>query len=114
MHQYTSSGELKGWGSRLDLDLFTGDRAEWDALAKGDVPAPPGEKHVNPQIVMSILNGDYGIGQERVNKLISEGYDPVEVQGKVNELYGVALSVRQKFDGNMEYADSIVKIIKSI
>lgn len=33
MYQYTSSGYLSGWGGALDLDIFYGDAAAWDAYA---------------------------------------------------------------------------------
>lgn len=33
MYQYTSTGRLSGWGGNLDLDVFYGDRSDWDALA---------------------------------------------------------------------------------
>jgi lysozyme len=32
MWQYTSSGQLPGWGGSVDLDVFNGDGAAWDAL----------------------------------------------------------------------------------
>jgi GH25 family lysozyme M1 (1,4-beta-N-acetylmuramidase) len=34
IHQYTSSGQLHGHSGSLDLDLFFGDAALWDAWAK--------------------------------------------------------------------------------
>lgn len=33
MYQYTSNGRLAGWGSRLDLNVFYGDRNAWDKYA---------------------------------------------------------------------------------
>lgn len=33
MRQYSSSGYLPNWGSRLDLDIFRGDRTAWDRYA---------------------------------------------------------------------------------
>ena len=32
MWQYTSTGFLPGWGDRLDLNVFHGDRAAWDTI----------------------------------------------------------------------------------
>lgn len=33
-----------------------------------------------------VLSGEYGINEERVNKLKKDGYDPVKVQKCVNDL----------------------------
>lgn len=42
MHQYTEKGKLNGWSQYLDLDIFYGDRSDWDALAgKSDVKPEP-------------------------------------------------------------------------
>lgn len=45
MWQFTDSGRLHGWSGKLDLDVFTGDRAAWAAYAsKGGAkpkPKPP-------------------------------------------------------------------------
>jgi len=35
LYQYTSSGRLSGYSGDLDLDVFYGDRAAWDAYAGG-------------------------------------------------------------------------------
>ncbi|MFT8409911.1 GH25 family lysozyme [Schleiferilactobacillus perolens] len=34
--QYTSIGQLSGWGSNLDLNIFYGDRSAWEKYAKGN------------------------------------------------------------------------------
>ncbi len=34
IYQYTSSGKIAGYSGRLDLDIFYGDKAAWQALAK--------------------------------------------------------------------------------
>lgn len=36
MFQYTSSGRIPGYSGNLDLDIFYGDGAAWDAYAKSD------------------------------------------------------------------------------
>lgn len=33
IYQYTSSGRLNGWGGKLDLNIYYGDRSDWDNLA---------------------------------------------------------------------------------
>lgn len=56
MLQYTSGGYLPGWGDRLDLNVFYGDHAAWDAYAGGGTgvipqpqPAPAPEAQENAQ-----------------------------------------------------------------
>jgi len=50
MLQYTSGGHLPGWGGALDLDVFYGDAAAWDAYAgskpavQEDTQPPTGDK----------------------------------------------------------------------
>lgn len=39
MYQYTSSGRLSGWGGNLDLNVFYGNAAAWDAYAGGKASA---------------------------------------------------------------------------
>lgn len=41
MLQYTSGGRLPGWGDRLDLNVFYGDHAAWDAYAGGGTGVAP-------------------------------------------------------------------------
>ena len=43
--QYTSSGRLSGWGGKLDLNIFYGDRAAWVKYAVG---APASGAYVPP------------------------------------------------------------------
>lgn len=40
-------------------------------------------------VALLVIAGDYGIGQERKQKLIDEGYDAAEIQKCVNELLRV-------------------------
>lgn len=41
MRQYTSNGVVNGYGGRLDLNVFRGDRAAWNAYTKGDGAITP-------------------------------------------------------------------------
>ena len=115
MHQYTSSGILNGWRSRLDLDKFYGNASDWKALAHADAPTPPAElKPADPAIVSEVLMGHYGIGGERIAKLTAAGYDADSVQNKINELYGIASKVKPIIGNNTDYINSIASIVRSI
>lgn len=58
-----------------------------DYQAPGDTTQPPtsGGKSVT-EVAQAVLRGDYGNGQERIDKLRSEGYDYNAVQKEVNRL----------------------------
>lgn len=47
----------------------------------------PGGKSVT-EVAKAVLRGEYGNGQERIDKLRAEGYNPAEVQSEVNRLMG--------------------------
>ena len=102
IHQYTSHGRLDGWGKNLDLDKAHISGEEWDALAAGDKvdikPSTPGgssggtstqpAKKDLTTIAKEVINGKWGNGTDRKNRLTAAGYDPQAVQDKVNELMG--------------------------
>ena len=111
MQQYTSCGVLKGWRSYLDFDKFYGGVDDWNALC-GSHEAPTELKPADPIVVSEVLMGYYGIGEERVNKLRKDGYDAQKVQDKINELYAVAAKVRPLVQNNMDYLNSIIKIVR--
>ena len=51
-------------------------------------PAEPVLKSID-EIAKEVINGDWGNGQERFEKLEAEGYDSKKVQDRVNELLGM-------------------------
>ena len=113
MHQYTSNGHLNGYDGRLDFDKAYCTAEEWEALATGNGTIQPAPlMKADPYVVGEVLNGHYGNGPERAERLTKDGYDADDVQRKVNELYGIALSCKRYTDGNEEYLNQIIKIIK--
>ena len=60
----------------------------------------------------NVLKDEYGIEPERSERLRAIGYDPHAVQKKINELYAVAGKVRPMVSGEMEYLNSIMKILR--
>lgn len=67
MLQYTSGGHLPGWGDRLDLNVFYGDHAAWDAYAGGGTgvtpqpqptPAPEAQENAQNTNTYIVQNGD--------------------------------------------------------
>lgn len=67
MLQYTSGGYLPGWGDRLDLNVFYGDPAAWDAYAGGGTgvtpqpqptPAPEAQENAQNTDTYVVQSGD--------------------------------------------------------
>lgn len=63
LYQYTSSGRLNGWTGNLDLDLFYGDVADWDALAgytksEDYKPAEPNHRTEDRVTYYTVQSGD--------------------------------------------------------
>ncbi len=116
MHQYSSNGRLSGYDGALDLDKFYGNRVDWDRLVAGvqeTVSAgteTPTFKDVTPQIVRDILNGLYGTGTERHQRLEAEGWDYDQVQSKINELYRQAETIKKLKNETGGYFDLLLKI----
>ena len=123
MHQYSGNGRLNGYSGPLDLDKFYGSVEDWNKMVSGKsvkqndvIPIINLEKlkDADPNVCLDVLNGKYGIEQNRVNGLRAAGYDPDSVQRKINELYGVCFKVKNDIGGNMSYLNAILKIIKSL
>ena len=117
MQQYTSLGQLEGWSSNLDLDKFYGTEEDWENMIRGvvpDVPEPEKLKKADPEIVMKVLNGDFGVRLERKKKLKEAGYDPTSVQDKINALYSVAAKIQPMIKTNREYIEPLIKIVDSM
>lgn len=115
MLQYASSGRLPGWGANLDLNLFYGSYSEWQALARGEKHTVAPLKPADPQVVSDVLLNEYGTKDtvpSRQELLRQAGYDPYDVQRKLDELYGVADKVRPLVASNMDYINSIMKIVR--
>ena len=86
MHQYTSNP--------IDKDNFFGDANAWKAYAGASgsapapAPAPKPAKKSNEQIADEVIDGKWGNGQDRKNRLIAAGYDYQAVQDIVNKRLG--------------------------
>ena len=89
IRQYTSTGRLDGWDGDLDLDKAYMSRAEWDAWAAGSgAPAPAGKS--NEQVADEVIEGQWGNGDDRRDRLENAGYDYDAIQSIVNEKLGAS------------------------
>lgn len=90
--QYTSSG------GKLDRNVFNGDRKAWEKYASksgtdnsstAPAPAPAPSRKSVEELAREVIEGRWGNGQERRDRLTAEGYDYDAVQNRVNELVGI-------------------------
>jgi len=80
MQQYTSHGRINGYNGDLDLSLFYGDANAWNAYANPSKPKEVKTMDYLTAIAQDVINGKYGVGQERKENIYNA------VQKKVNEL----------------------------
>lgn len=130
MRQYSSHGSVKGYGGRLDINCFYGDKEDWDKLAgikvsekpkeepkkeepKKETPkkeeAKPVQKSIDT-IAQEVIAGKWGTGESRNSKLKKAGYDSVKVQNRVNKYYGVAKdAIRGKYGNGSKRTEKLKK-----
>lgn len=93
--QFTESGRLAGYDDDIDLNVFYGQRSDWDKLVATTVePTPipdpkppvttPPKRKTGPELAAEVLAGKWGNGDDRVQRLRKEGYNAEAVQGEVN------------------------------
>lgn len=80
--QYTSDGKLDGIAGRVDMNFCYRD---FPYEMNGAVKAPVEEKKSNEDIAKEVIEGKWGIGIERKNKLTQAGYDYKAIQAVVND-----------------------------
>lgn len=79
--QYTSSA------GTLDRNIANMDAKAWAKYAKNNnAPSVKPVKKTNDELAREVLDGKWGNGVDRKNRLTKEGYDYDAVQKKVNEL----------------------------
>lgn len=91
-YQYSSTTVIPGYGSPIDVDIFYGDKKAWQKYAtpSGSKPKNPPKKNKskkksNDTIAQEVIDGKWGNGNDRVNKLKKAGYDPKAVQKIVDK-----------------------------
>lgn len=79
--QYTSKGKLNGIAGNVDLDYQIKDE-------QIENPIEPTKKTIE-ELANEVINGKWGNGNERYERLTNAGYNYQDVQNKVNEILGV-------------------------
>lgn len=98
MWQWTSTGRLNGYSGNLDCNVFYGDGTTWDKYAgkSGTTqPVKPTQpvKKSNEEIANEVINGAWGNGDDRKQRLTSAGYNYTVIQAIVNKLMGANKAV---------------------
>lgn len=82
--QFTSEGTLNGYNGRLDMNY-----GYKDFIVKNSNPQPvPTPTKSIDEVAREVIDGQWGNGEDRKNRLINAGYDYNVVQNRVNEILG--------------------------
>lgn len=101
IHQYSPSGTIKGYEQidkhKLDMDICHISKNEWLKIQN------PNDytfiaKEITPELIKDILDGKYGTGVERREKLSNAGYSSMQVQTIIN----MVLEARKNKDAYKE------------
>lgn len=93
MWQYSDSGKVNGINGNVDMDECYKD---FPTIIKyggynnynADEPAPVQPTKSIDQLAQEVIEGQWGNGEDRKNRLTQAGYDYTAVQNKVNEILG--------------------------
>lgn len=83
--QYTSKGTVPGISGNVDMNECYRD---FPAEMQGDVEEVKPVKKTVAELVEEVLDGKWGNGEDRANRLTAAGYDYNAVQDAVNEKLG--------------------------
>lgn len=68
-------------------------------------------KPITPDLISRVIDGGFGSGNARVIALTNEGYDPIEVQTKVNEVHKLAKELEPFKNKCGEYFKCVLKFL---
>lgn len=103
--QYSGNGRLSGYGGGLDLNKAYLTKEEWNQIAKGSSSTPSQNKKTNAAIAQEVLEGKWGNGNDRYQRLTAAGYNYDAIQDIVNDL----VNKRDNKKSNEQIAAEIVK-----
>lgn len=98
--QYTSKGKLEGISGNVDLN--------YQIKAVDTVDKPVDNKKSIEELAQEVIDGKWGNGQERYDRLTEAGYDYNKVQTKVNEILGFT----KKLYYMVKFGDTLSRISK--
>lgn len=92
MWQYSSSGNVSGISGRVDMDIAYKDypniiiNGGFNGYKKSNSQAQTTPSKTTEELAREVINGNWGNGAERKQRLTVAGYDYATVQKRVNEL----------------------------
>ena len=95
-------------GVEGDVDLNTMYRDLIKDISESTTETPEQNKLPIEEVAMKVINGEYGNGEERKQKLEAEGYNYNEVQSKVNEI----INANKKIIYTVKSGDTLSEIAK--
>jgi hypothetical protein len=90
----------RGWQSWGKCPWITYENV---SVSKPTVTVP---KRTVDEVARSVINGDYGVGEDRVKRLTAAGYDAKAVQKRVNEILAAQSTTKKKSD--LEIAKEVI------
>lgn len=119
LYQYTSSGRLSGWSENLDLDIFYGDSADWDALAgytkSADYKPSEPNHHVEDRVIYYTVHSGDTLSGIASRYSTTYGY-LAEINGITNPnlIYpGQVLTISGAYISNTKPESTTTYIVKS-
>ena len=92
-HRTWTSTDCPGTYDLARLDRLArqkaGEKLPTATPAPAPAPKPAGKLSID-QVAREVINGKWGNGQDRMNRLKAAGYDAAAVQAKVNEICGMS------------------------
>jgi flagellum-specific peptidoglycan hydrolase FlgJ len=66
---------------------------------------------ITPKLISDVIDGKYGDGNSRTIALARAGYNAVEVQQRINDLYKIAQEVKKYKDKTGDYFECVLKFL---
>ena len=91
MLQYTETGRISGINGNVDLNEMYRDIVT-EINGNKPEPKPQPQKSID-EVANEVINGEWGNGEDRKNRLTNAGYDYNTVQRRVNEILGASKKI---------------------
>lgn len=90
----TYKGEWKIWqkSSKGRIDGINGN-VDLDEMKENAFDINPAKKKTDLDVILAVLKGEYGCGEDRIARLTTAGYNSKDVQDKINKTYDFINSI---------------------
>ncbi len=68
-------------------------------------------RSITPKLISDVIDGKYGDGNSRTIALARAGYNAVEVQQRINDLYKISQEVKKYKDKTGDYFECVLKFL---